>query len=74
VARAIEENRTPCKCPTPVSEDIIRTLYEGEFKVTNELKPDDHLQDISDDFIDLMVSSSPSEESLQRLVEEAVDA
>ena len=76
MARAIEENRTPCKCLAPVSEDIIRTLYEGKFKVTNELKPDDHLQDISDDFIELMVSSSPSEckESLQMLVEEAVDS
>ena len=30
VATAIEQNRTPCKCLTPVSEDLIREFYQDE--------------------------------------------
>ncbi len=59
-----------------MSEDIFRTLYEGELKVTDKLKSDDQVQDISDNFIEVMATSSPSEckESLQLLVKEAVDS
>ncbi|KAL9190922.1 hypothetical protein ACHAXT_000628 [Thalassiosira profunda] len=32
VATAIEQNRTVCKCLSPVSEDIIRELYEKEME------------------------------------------
>lgn len=74
VANAVEENRTSCKCLTPVSEDIIRTLYEGEVKVADESESKEESQDISGDFVQLMATNFPSVciESLQMLVEEAV--
>ena len=72
MAHTIEENRTPCKCLTPVSEDIIRTCYEEKSKDTAELESE--AQDISNYPIEILATSFRSEckESLQMLVDEAV--
>mmetsp|Transcript_5230 Transcript_5230/g.11836 ORF Transcript_5230/g.11836 Transcript_5230/m.11836 type:complete len:3618 (-) Transcript_5230:38-10891(-) len=79
VATAIEQNRTPCKCLTPVSEDVIRELYEKESSEDN--KADELLaptqqksqNDASDIFPELIVKSFPSKckVSLESLVKEA---
>ena len=75
VATAIEQNRTPCKCLTPVSEDTIRGLYE-----TNELKKRTAESKVTkvdsqhrgpDIFTDLIAKNFSAEckESLEKLVE-----
>ncbi len=72
VATAIEQNRTPCKCLTPVSEDMIREFYdESEVFVEPESKQQAHFDSVV--FIELMAKSFSAEfnESLKNMVEEA---
>ena len=70
VAHAIEQNRTPCKCLTPVSEDMIRDFYRDELDVIDEAK---QAHDDFDAFAELMAKyfSVECKESLKNLAEEA---
>ena len=74
MATAIEQNRTPCKCLTPVGEDIIRDLYAEESGDIDKAEPtQQQTRDVSDIFTEFIVKSFPSEckASLRNLVEEA---
>jgi hypothetical protein len=71
VAVAIEQNRTPCKCLTPVSDDIIRAFYGDELEVIDEVK---QAWDDFDAFAELMAKYFllKCKESLKNLVDEAI--
>ena len=75
MATAIEQNRTPCKCLTPVAEETIRELYEVESDDTKQAESisQQYPQDVSDIFTQLIAKSFPSQckASLKKLVDEA---
>jgi len=76
VATAIEQNRTPCKCLTPVSEDLIREFYQDESEVNDKLESAQQRKDGSDIFIEHVADLnrnflSECKASLKNMVEEA---
>ncbi|KAL7543894.1 hypothetical protein ACHAXR_013387, partial [Thalassiosira sp. AJA248-18] len=73
VATALEQNRTPCQCLSPVAEETIRELYEDESEA-DESESTTQTHGVSDViFTELIANIFPSEckGSLQTLVEEA---
>lgn len=73
VATAIEQNRTPCKCLVPVTdEDTVRDIYQSE--AINEAKTIKKAHEDSDVFTTLIVKHFLSEckESLMNMVTEAL--
>lgn len=75
VATAIEQNRTPCKCLVPVTdEDTVRDIYQSE--AINETKTIKQAHEDSDVFTTLMVKHFLSEctESLMNMVTEALES
>jgi len=72
VATAISENRTACQCLSPVSEDIIREMYEADSKEEESESMQSHAG-ASDMFTELVAKNFPSEctRSLENLVDEA---
>jgi len=73
VATAIEQNRTPCKCLVPVTdEDTVRDIYQSE--AIKEAKSIEPAHEDSDAFTKVMVKhfSSECKESLKNMVTEAL--
>jgi hypothetical protein len=77
VASAVEENRTPCKCLCPVSEETVRALYEESSPVVDRTDVSTHQSDgFTNTLAESVFKRFPGEvkRSLQLLVEEAQTA
>jgi E3 ubiquitin-protein ligase UBR4 len=75
VSTAIEQNRTPCKCLVPVTdEDTVRDIYQSEESIKQDSIK--HVHEDSDAFTKLMVKhfSSECRESLKHMVTEALQS
>lgn len=74
VATAIEQNRTPCKCLSPVSEDVVRELYENESE-DHEEEDQSHVHSgISDMMVTDLIAENfvhECQEGLRKLAQEA---